>query len=44
MEMASRHLWESIARHLTDMRMTELYGGFVFLAAGEGEEQSLRVS
>lgn len=40
MEMASRHPWESVGKHLTNMRMTELYGGFVFLAAGEQEEQS----
>lgn len=40
MEMACRHPWESAGKHLTNMRMTELYGGFVFLAAGEQEAQS----
>lgn len=41
MEMASRHPWESIGRYLTNIRMTELYGGFVFLAVGEQEKQLL---
>ena len=43
-EMASRHPWESIGRHLTDVRMTELYGGFVFLAAGERKEDLSGIS
>lgn len=37
MEMASRHPWESFGRYLTNIRMTELYGGFVFLAVGQQE-------
>lgn len=34
-EMASRHPWESIAKYLQHTRLTERYGGFVFIAAGE---------
>lgn len=37
-EMASRHPWESIAKHLNQMQMMERYGGFVFVAVGEREE------
>jgi hypothetical protein len=44
MEMASRHPWESIHKHLKHMRLTELYGGFVFLAVGEQEERPSGVS
>lgn len=35
MEMASRHPWESVGRHLEHTRLAERYGGVVFLAAGE---------
>lgn len=35
LEMADRHLWESIERHLPASRMTEYYGGFVYLSVGE---------
>ena len=38
--MASRHPWESIDRYLKHMRMTERYGGFVFAAVGEKENNS----
>ena len=38
LEMADRHLWESIERYLPDSRMTEYYGGFVYLAVGERAE------
>jgi|SRR5215472_1956294 len=41
-EMASRHPWESIAKYLKPMPVTERYGGFVFLAAGEQEENSAK--
>jgi ubiquinone/menaquinone biosynthesis C-methylase UbiE len=44
MGMASRHPWESIDKHLKHMRLTELYGGFVFLAVGEREEWPSGVS
>lgn len=44
MEMASRHPWESIHKQLKHMRLTELYGGFVFLAVGEQEERPSGVS
>jgi demethylmenaquinone methyltransferase/2-methoxy-6-polyprenyl-1,4-benzoquinol methylase len=44
MELASRHPWESIGKHLKHMRLTELYGGFVFLAVGEREENFFGVS
>lgn len=42
-EMASRHPWESIAKYLKDMRLTERYGGFVFIAVGEQEVDSSTV-
>ena len=35
MEMASRHPWESVGRHLEHTRLAERYGGVVFLSAGE---------
>lgn len=35
LEMADRHLWESIERYLPNSRMIEYYGGFVYLAVGE---------
>jgi hypothetical protein len=35
LEMASRHPWESMARYLQHIRLTELYGGFVCIAVGE---------
>jgi ubiquinone/menaquinone biosynthesis C-methylase UbiE len=44
MELASRHPWESIGKHLKHMRLTELYGGFVFLAVGKREENFFGVS
>ena len=34
-EMASRHPWESIAKYLKPMPVTERYGGFVFIAVGQ---------
>lgn len=37
-DMASRHPWESIDRHLKHMRLTERYSGFVFLAVGEQQQ------
>jgi hypothetical protein len=43
-ELASRHPWEPIGKHLKRMRLTELYGGFVFLAVGEKEEHFFAVS
>lgn len=30
-----RHAWESVQRHLRDIRMRELYGGFVYVISGE---------
>ncbi|MDH3692566.1 MAG: class I SAM-dependent methyltransferase [Gammaproteobacteria bacterium] len=30
-----RHVWESVERHLTNTRMEELYGGFVYIVSGE---------
>lgn len=35
MEMAERHPWESIERHLHNVKMTEFYGGFAYIATGE---------
>jgi demethylmenaquinone methyltransferase/2-methoxy-6-polyprenyl-1,4-benzoquinol methylase len=29
------HIWESVERHLTNTRMRELYGGFVYIVSGE---------
>ena len=34
-EMASRHPWESINKYLKNTTMTELYGGFSYIAVGE---------
>jgi|APTNR8051073442_1049403.scaffolds.fasta_scaffold02700_8 demethylmenaquinone methyltransferase/2-methoxy-6-polyprenyl-1,4-benzoquinol methylase len=39
LEMADRHPWESIERYLPNSRMTEYYGGFVYLAVGEGDKK-----
>jgi len=30
-----RHAWESVQRHLRNIRMRELYGGFVYVISGE---------
>lgn len=35
MEMAERHPWKSIERHLHTVQLTELYGGFAYIATGE---------
>lgn len=35
MEMAERHPWESIERHLHNVQLTDLYGGFAYIAIGE---------
>ena len=35
LELAKRHPWESINKHLKNTSLTELYGGFVFIATGE---------
>jgi ubiquinone/menaquinone biosynthesis C-methylase UbiE len=29
------HIWESVEHHLTNTRMRELYGGFVYIVSGE---------
>ena len=34
-EMASRHPWESIDKYLKDIRISELYGGFAYIAVGQ---------
>jgi ubiquinone/menaquinone biosynthesis C-methylase UbiE len=39
-ELASRHPWESIAKYMKPMPMRERYGGFVFIAVGEQEENA----
>ncbi|MCB0133957.1 MAG: class I SAM-dependent methyltransferase [Caldilineaceae bacterium] len=39
LEMASRHPWESIARYLPRFWLTELYGGFAYIAIGEQETE-----
>jgi ubiquinone/menaquinone biosynthesis C-methylase UbiE len=33
-DLAARHPWESVARHLQGFRVEEYYGGFVYLAVG----------
>lgn len=43
MELASRHPWESIGKHMKHMQLTEFYGGFVFLAVGAREAHFLGV-
>lgn len=35
MALADRHPWESMARHLENVTMTEYYGGFLYVAVGE---------
>jgi demethylmenaquinone methyltransferase/2-methoxy-6-polyprenyl-1,4-benzoquinol methylase len=35
MELATRHPWESIDRYLNNTSLTELYGGFVYIATGD---------
>ncbi|MBW7886287.1 MAG: class I SAM-dependent methyltransferase [Caldilineaceae bacterium] len=35
LEMADRHLWESIERYLPNSRLIELYGGFAYIAEGK---------
>lgn len=35
LDLASRHPWEAMKRHLTNVSMTELYGGMAYVAAGE---------
>lgn len=34
-DLAERHPWTSIRRHLGNLTMEELYGGFAYIAAGE---------
>jgi len=33
--LMERRIWESVQRHLRNTQMTELYGGFVYIVAGE---------
>ncbi len=30
-----RHPWESVERHLRNIRMRDLYGGFAYIISGE---------
>lgn len=39
-EMAARHPWESIAKYMKPLSIMQRYGGFVFIASGEREENS----
>lgn len=34
-KLMDRHPWESVQRHLRNTRMQELYGGFVYIIAGD---------
>jgi demethylmenaquinone methyltransferase/2-methoxy-6-polyprenyl-1,4-benzoquinol methylase len=33
--LMERHIWEAVERHLKNMKMQELYGGFVYIVSGE---------
>jgi demethylmenaquinone methyltransferase/2-methoxy-6-polyprenyl-1,4-benzoquinol methylase len=35
MTLMEHHVWESIERHLQNVRMQELYGGFVYIVSGQ---------
>jgi ubiquinone/menaquinone biosynthesis C-methylase UbiE len=35
LDLASRHPWESMTRHFGKTSLTELYGGFAYVAVGE---------
>lgn len=37
-ELAERHPWESLSKYMTSISVTELYGGFAYIAAGERKE------
>jgi hypothetical protein len=41
-ELAERHTWESLRRHLPHTWMRELYFGLAFLAVGETDEATRR--
>ena len=34
-DLMERHIWEAVERHLTNVKMQELYGGFVYIVSGE---------
>ncbi len=34
-DLMERHIWEAVERHLNNMKMRELYGGFVYIVSGE---------
>lgn len=36
LEMAERHPWEAMQQYLTRVTVTDLYGGFAYIAVGEG--------
>jgi ubiquinone/menaquinone biosynthesis C-methylase UbiE len=37
-DLAARHPWESIQKHMKNLNMTELYSGFVYIAVGARQE------
>ena len=37
-DLTERHPWESIERHLGNLEMTELYGGFGYIASGRSSQ------
>ena len=41
LDLADRHPWESVARYLSGVSMTELYHGFAYLCAGEARRGDL---
>lgn len=42
LKLAERHPWESMARHMADLRMAEHYGGYIYVAsaAAPAEERA----
>jgi ubiquinone/menaquinone biosynthesis C-methylase UbiE len=39
-DLAARHPWESIEKHMKNLNMIELYRGFVYIAVGKRQEKS----
>jgi len=40
LDLAERHPWESVARHLRNPRLSEFYHGFAYLAVGEAPNRT----
>ena len=39
LDLAERHPWESIWRHMHSLSMRDLYGGFAYIAIGTKEDK-----